>query len=270
MVGRAAIGIAVVEGVVPALAIEQIAARRAGESVVAIAAVRQIAERGEEALPERRADCRNRIVARRALDRRGLPALIDVDGKRLAVRKRSVTGADIYQIDVVVVGILGEVEIGGAETEEESASGTVDPEQPGIGPTGNRIGDRGRGVDVTGADNGCNVRALVDLQRGRRAAAIGGDGRRMVDVVQHGNPQRLHVDPVEPVAVDGSVPGPDSDLVEVVRIRIGRVGEVGRVDEGQHPARRVDREQARVETADDGVCDRVGFGIGCRERGDRG
>ena len=95
------------------------------------------------------------------------------------------------------------------------------------------------------------------------AAGIGATDRGRLANVRYRDVDGLRV-----AATDTVRRGHD-DLVDIVRVGIGRGFVVRRGKEAQHAADRIDAEQHRVESAADRVADRVAIGIGGVDIGNR-
>ena len=137
--------------------------------------------------------------------------------------------------------------------QRQRTGGRVDVEEGRIGPTRDRVGDRGR-ARIGRRDRTDRGRAF-----GKAVARSRGDRRGNVT---HRHMHRLR-------AAQLAVGDRNRDIIDVVMVAVGRIVIDRRILEGENAGRRIDVEQGRIGTARDRVGDDrgtawVGRGHGAR------
>ncbi|MEZ5728589.1 MAG: hypothetical protein R3E48_11595 [Burkholderiaceae bacterium] len=201
-------------------------------------------------------------------DHRRLVGVGDGDRDRLGIGPPgAVVDLDGDVVDVVRAGIERGLEVGGGEEAERSRH-TVDREEGGIGAADDGVVHRlGGQVGVGRRHGGDRGGVLGDIDRGRGAAAVGGDDR--VFVVDRGDRDGDGLG----VGATGAIVGLDGDVVDVVGTGIGRPFVVRGGQEAERTGDAIDGEQGRVGATDDAVVHRlrgqvgVGGGDGGHGRG---
>ncbi len=151
---------------------------------------------------------------------------------------------------------MGRLEIGRVDEAQNAGLG-VDREFRRVEAAGDSVSDIGPDRIIAGGDDRRGQLIFGDRDGSRGAAAVGGDRRAFVDVGDR-DADRLG---------DGNfaVGGADDDVVHAVGAGIAGRLEIGRAVKAQDAGDAVDGQLAGIGAADDGVNERIAFGI---ERGD--